>query len=150
MLKKGHVDACLRLTVYAALATCVPAVLMPLMPTAVLMAAMLWPLKFLGGFVPVLIPSAIQLVSPPDLRAQTGALFMLTAGIAGVTFGPLLPALLNDHFFHDERSLRYSLSLAAAIVAPLACILLGQGLRQYRTRLMELDANAGQENLARG
>jgi MFS family permease len=150
MLKKGHVDACLRLTVYAALATCAPAILMPLMPTAVLMAAMLWPLKFLGGFVPVLIPSAIQLVSPPNLRAQTGALFMLTAGIAGVTFGPLLPALLNDHFFHDERSLRYSLSLAAAIVAPLACILLGQGLGQYRTLLMELDANVGQENLARG
>ena len=93
-----QIDECLRLTVYAAVATCVPAVLMPLMPTGVLMAAMLWPLKFLGGFVPVLIPSAIQ-TGPPNLRAQTGAMFMLTPGIAGVTLDPLLPALLNDYFF---------------------------------------------------
>ncbi len=135
MLRKGQPDACLRLTFYAALATFVPAVLMPLMPRAALMAAMLWPLKFLGGFVPVLIPSAIQLVSPPALRAQTGAIFMLAAGVAGITLGPLIPAFLNDHFFHDEGSLRYSLSLGAAIVAPLACILLRQGLGHYRMRL---------------
>jgi MFS family permease len=140
MLKNGQIDACLRLTAFAAAATFIPAVLMPLMPNAVLMAVMLWPLKFLGGFVPVLIPSAIQLVSPPNLRAQTGAIFMLTTGIAGVTLGPLLPALLNDYVFHNEHSLRYSLSIAAAIVAPLAYFLLSRGLGPYRARLLEFDA----------
>jgi hypothetical protein len=140
MLRKGQPDACLRLTFYAGIATFAPAVLMPLMPSAALMAAWLWPLKFLGGFVPVLIPSAIQLVSPPSLRAQTGAIFMLSAGVAGVTFGPLLPALLNDHYFHNEGSLRYSLALAAAIVTPLACLLLKQGLAHYRMRVASLAA----------
>jgi len=149
MLKQGQIDACLRLTAFAAVATFIPAVLMPLMPDAVLMAVMLWPLKFLGGFVPVLIPSAIQLVSPPKLRAQAGAIFMLTTGIAGVTLGPLLPALLNDHIFHDEHSLRYSLSIAAAVVAPLAYLLLRRGLGQYRDRLLGLDAIVQQQSRGR-
>jgi MFS family permease len=139
MTRSGRSDACLRLTAYAAAATIIPGVLMPLMPNPTAMAFMLLPLKFLGGFVPVLIPSAIQLICPPELRSQLGAVFMLTVGILGVTLGPLLPALFSDHVFHDDGALRYSLSLSAAIVAPLAWLLLARGLKQYRQRLLELD-----------
>jgi MFS family permease len=88
-----------------------------------------------------------ELVSPPALRAQLGAVFLLTVGIIGVSLGPLLPAVFTDYLFHDEHSLRYSLSLAAAIVAPLACLLLSLGLRQYRRRLLELDSDVAPERL---
>ena len=141
VLKSGQIDACLRLTAYAAGIVVIPGVLMPLMPNQAVMAIMLLPLKFLGGFAPVLIPSAIQLVCPPALRAQLGAVFLLTVGIIGVSLGPLLPAVFNDYLFRDEHALRYSLSLAAGIVAPLACLLLSLGLGQYRRRLRELDSN---------
>ena len=43
------------------------------MDAAWAMAAMLWPIKFLGGFVPVLIPSAIQMIAPNNMRAQLSA-----------------------------------------------------------------------------
>jgi MFS family permease len=88
-----------------------------------------------------------ELVSPPALRAQLGAVFLLTVGIIGVSLGPLLPAVFTDYLFHDEHSLRYSLSLAAGIVAPLACLLLSLGLRQYRRRLLELDSDVAPERL---
>ncbi len=140
LLRRGKVDACLRLTVYVAAVAVVPGVLMPLMPTPTLMAACLFPLKFLGGFVPVLIPSAIQLVSPPSLRAQMGAIFMLSVGVVGVSFGPLLPALFSDYVFHNEQSLRLPLALSAAIVAPTACLLLSLGLREYRERIAMIDS----------
>jgi len=68
-------------------------------------------------------------------------------GIIGVSLGPLLPAVFTDYLFHDEHSLRYSLSLAAGIVAPLACLLLSLGLRQYRRRLLELDSDVAPERL---
>lgn len=142
MIRRGQVDACLKVTACAAAATIPAGVLMPLMPSGWSMALMLLPLKFLGGFVPVLIPSAIQMVAPVALRSQAGAVFMLTVGLVGITLGPILPALLNDYLFRDELALRYSLSLAAAVVAPLATLLLVVGIRQFRTRLLELDEDA--------
>ncbi|HEX3995256.1 MAG TPA: hypothetical protein VHX39_29125, partial [Acetobacteraceae bacterium] len=118
-------------------AMAIPATLMPLMPTPTLMAALLFPIKFLGGFSPVLIPSAIQLACPANLRAQMGALFMFTVGIIGVSLGPLVPALLSEYVFRDEGALRYSLAVAAVVVAPTAWAILRWGSREYRQRLLE-------------
>lgn len=140
MIARGRPDACLRLTAWSAAVVAIPAVIMPLMPTGTLMGIMLLPLKFLGGFVPVLIPSAIQIVAPDRMRGQLGALFLFSTGILGVSLGPLIPALIGDYVLQDENALHVSLSLAAAIVAPTALILLLIGLRQYRERLAELDA----------
>ncbi|WP_245638364.1 spinster family MFS transporter [Croceicoccus bisphenolivorans] len=140
MIERGQVDGCLRLTAYAAAAIAVPAVLMPLMPNPVLMAILVVPIKFFGGFTPVLIPAAIQMIAPVDLRAQLGAFFMFTVGIVGVSFGPILPAVLTDYVFKDEMALHFSLALTSAVVAPLAFLLLWVGMRQYRARLEALEA----------
>lgn len=142
MIQRGQSDACLRLTAYAAAGILLPSVLMPLMPHPALMAALLFPIKFFGGFTPVLIPTAIQLVAPSALRAQLGAVFMLTVGIVGVSLGPILPALLNDYMFRDEMALHYSLSLSSGIITPIAFILLWIGLADYRRRLAKIDRPA--------
>jgi MFS family permease len=139
MIQKGQGDACLRLTAYAAAGIALPAVLMPLMPNGYLMGVLLLPLKFFGGFTPVLIPTAIQMIAPAALRAQLGAVFMFTVGIVGVSLGPILPALLNDYVFRDENALRYSLSVASGIVAPIAFVLLFIGMKQFRRRLAEVE-----------
>ena len=124
------------LALYAAIGLSVFATAMPLMPDATTMAAMLWPIKFLGGFVPVLIPSAIQMIAPGNMRAQLSAVFGLTVGILAVTLGPVLPALIGDYILHDEKALNLSLALAAAIVGPVATLLLSVGLKQFRACLM--------------
>lgn len=139
MIQNGQGDACLRLTAYAAAGIALPAVLMPLMPNGYLMGVLLLPLKFFGGFTPVLIPTAIQMIAPAALRAQLGAVFMFTVGIVGVSLGPILPALLNDYVFRDENALRYSLSVASGIIAPIAFGLLFIGMKQFRRRLAEVE-----------
>ncbi|WCM29477.1 MFS transporter [Sphingomonas sp. QA11] len=138
MIARGRSDACLRLALYAAIGLSVFATAMPLMPDATTMAAMLWPIKFLGGFVPVLIPSAIQMIAPGNMRAQLSAVFGLTVGILAVTLGPVLPALIGDYILHDEKALNLSLALAAAIVGPVATLLLSVGLKQFRACLMAM------------
>lgn len=135
MIARGRIDACLRLAIYAAIGLSVTATAMPLMPNAMTMAAMLWPIKFLGGFVPVLIPSAIQMVAPGNMRAQLSAVFGLTVGILAVTLGPMLPALVGDYILRDEGALHLSLALAAAIIGPVATMLLWAGLKQFRACL---------------
>ncbi len=139
LLNKGVNDACLRLTAYGALAITIPSTLMPLMPTPYLMAAFLFPIKFFVALTPVLIPSAIQLVAPNQIRGQMGAIFLFTVGILGVSLGPLLPAALTDFVFHDDNALRYSLSVTTAILGPITFFTLILGLKEYRAAFAEAE-----------
>lgn len=135
MMARGHQDACLRLTALAALGSGVPAVLMPLMPVPWAMALMLCPIKVFLGFTPMLIPAAIQMVSPPHLRARMGALFLLSTGLLGTSCGPLLPAFLGATLFPGADGLRLSLSVSAGIMMPLAMAALMWGAPQFRMAL---------------
>ncbi len=132
LIARGTVDGCLRLTAYGAVGIALPAILMPLMPSPVLMAVLLFPLKFFVGFPPVLIPAAIQMAAPNQIRAQLGAIFLFTVGIIGVTCGPILPALLTDYVFHSDKALRYSLSISTGVMGPVAFCVLWLGLSDYR------------------
>ncbi len=49
----------------------------------------------------------------------------------------VLPALIGDYVLRDEGALHLSLSIAAAIVGPVATVLLWCGLRQFRACLSE-------------
>jgi MFS family permease len=138
MMWRGQPDACLRLTAYGAIAIAIPAAVMPLMPTPTTMALMLLPIKFFVGFPPVLITSALQMVSVNRQRAQLGAIFLFTVGIIGVTAGPIIPAILTDYVFHNEKALRYSLALASGFVGPLAALTLWQGCGELRRRLTDV------------
>jgi hypothetical protein len=103
---------------------------------------MLFPLRFFVGFPPVLIPAAIQMVSPAGLRAQLGAVFLFTVGIIGVSCGPILPAVFTDYLFRNPADLRYALALAAGLTAPAAFVVLWLGLGQYRTCFALAEAGA--------
>ncbi len=137
-LAAGRTDACLRLTALGAVGIMIPAIAMPLMPTAASMAFMLFPFKFFIGFTPVLIPSAIQMVAPNHLRAQLGAVFLFAVGIIGVSMGPILPAFLSDFVFSGDRALPHALATAAAVIGPVTFALLWVGMKQYRQRYQEM------------
>jgi MFS family permease len=138
LIAKGKVDACLWLTGLGALGITLPAILLPLSPNPILAAVLLVPFKFFQGFPPVLIPAAILMTSPNRFRGQLGALFPFTNGIIGVTFGPILPALLTDYLFRDPHALRYALSLSMGLVGPVTFGACWIGLRQYRECFGEL------------
>lgn len=146
LLAQGKTDACLRLTAYGVLGVGIPAVLMPLAPSPILMAVLLFPIKFCVGFTPVLIPSAIQMVAPNRLRGQLGAVFLFTVGIIGVSCGPVLPAFFSDYLFKGTSALRYSLALSSLIVGPLAFVGLWVGLGQYRRRYAEAQVEAAAQS----
>lgn len=132
MLKNGTTDACLRVIGYGSLLLMLMAAILPLMPSAGLMALMLFPFKFLIALNPVLVPSAIQMVAPNQLRGQLGALFLLCVGVLGLTLGPMLPAAITDFVFRNDAALRYSLSLSAVIIGPPTFFVFRAGLKEYR------------------
>ena len=128
----GKVDACLWLMGLGALGITVPAIVLPLSPNPIVASALLVPFKFFQGFVPVLVPAAICMASPNRFRGQLGALFPFSSGIVGVTFGPILPALVSDYIFRDPHALRYALSLTMGLMGPVTFLVSWIGLRQYR------------------
>ena len=142
LIAKGKVDACLWLTGLGALGITVPAIALPLSPNPVVAATLLVLFKFLQGFPPVLIPTAILMTSPNKFRGQLGALFPFTNGIVGVTLGPILPALITDYVFRDPHALRYALALSMGLVGPVTFAACWIGLKQYRQCFDEFAAAA--------
>jgi MFS family permease len=143
MLRNGTTDACLRLIGYGSLLLALIAAILPLMPSAGLMAFMLFPFKFFIALNPVLVPSAIQMVAPNQLRAQLGALFLVCVGVLGLTLGPILPAAITDFVFRDDAALRYSLSLSAVIIGPPTFLAFRAGLEEYRQAFADAEFRRG-------
>ena len=140
-IAQGKTDACLRLTAWAALGITLPATLLPIAPNATVMAVLLFPFKFFIGFTPVLIPSALQMVAPNQIRAQLGAMFLFATGLIGVTGGPILPAFLSEYVFHGADALPHALSVTAMFIGPLTFVVSWVGLAQYRSRYRAMHPN---------
>ena len=131
-IAQGRTDACLRLTAFAAVGITLPAALLPIAPNAATMAALLFPFKFFIGFTPVLIPAALQMVAPNNIRAQLGAIFLFATGLVGISGGPIIPAFLSDYVFSGAHALPHALSATALVVGPLTFAVTWIGLKQYR------------------
>ena len=135
LARRGYVDANMRLVMIVALLWLVPAVLGPLAPNANLALWAALPMVFfLNSYFAVSI-AALQLITPNRMRAQVSALLLFMTNLFGLALGPSVVAAFTDFLFADDASLRYSLSMLAAIVCPAAAILIGWGLKYYRAAL---------------
>jgi len=76
--------------------------------------------------------AALQLIFPNQVRGLVSAAVILVVALSGLTLGPLLPGVFNDHLFHDENMVGYSIALTvlAACVVGIAAIALT--LPRYR------------------
>jgi MFS family permease len=133
--KRGYRDANMRAALIAAVLALPVCVLAPLMPTATLSLLMFAPASFLGTFPFALAPATLSMITPNQMRAQVTALYLATINLLGAGLGPLYIGALTDHAFHQERLLKYSLSLTAVTVLPLAMLMLKLAMREYMRHL---------------
>lgn len=139
--KRGHSDAALRVVLLASALHIPFAVSFGLVPNPYVALALvsLSTCFSLIGAGPQ--NAAFQTIVPNEMRAQITAsfLFVFTAMQAA---GPLLIGWLTDDVFGDEKSLRYSLSLTHAVLAPLAVLVFWLGLKPYREAMARIRAIA--------
>jgi len=133
--KKGFSDANLRVTCIAACALIIPAVAAPLMPDAQSSIALTWLVVFIHYTHFGVAMAALQLITPNRMRAQTSALLLFATNLFGLGLGVTVIAFFTDFVFADDGALRYSLATTAAIVYPLAALVVGRGLKHYRRAL---------------
>ncbi|RLQ21871.1 MFS transporter [Seongchinamella sediminis] len=130
--ERGYRDAPLRVVMICALLWLLPATAGPLSPSpglAMLAAAPI--IFFLNAYFGVGI-AGVQLITPPQMRAQISALMLFSTNLFGLAFGPSAVALITDFVFADDLALRYSLAILPPVLCTLAAGLAWQGLKDYR------------------
>ena len=84
--------------------------------------------------------SALQQLTPNEMRGQVSALYLFFVNLIGIGMGPTLIALVTDHVFGDDAMLGIAMSLVAGTSAVLAALTLGSGLSAFRASLRRAEA----------
>ena len=87
---------------------------------------------FLGSLGIACAPTAIQLATPNQLRAQMSAIYMLVVNIITSIVGPTGVGIVTDYVFRDEMMVGSSMALIVGVTAPLAALSLWLGRKPFR------------------
>ena len=139
-LAKKHDDANLRAVAIFYSFVPVFAVIGPLMPNPWLsiICSSLVGLFGLAGAVPQ--NAALQSVTPNEMRGQITALYLFIFSVIGLGMGPSFMAAITDFIVRDENLIRYSMAGSAAIMTPLAALIMWSGVKAYGKAIGEVKA----------
>ena len=147
LARRGYIDANLRTMLTAAVLKTGPLIIGPLMPTVEGALTVMAVGTFLGQVSVGVSTASIQDITPNQMRGQITALMFFLVSIIGIGFGATFIAILTDFVFQDDNALRYSISLASAIVAPLVCLMFFFGLKHFRANVLEQPSKKDTEEL---
>jgi MFS family permease len=132
LVRRGYVDAPLRVGIIGAAGMLVSASLYPLMPSAALAVAWLVAVNFFAAFPWGPASAAAAQIVPAPIRTQGAALYFLLLSLVSGSLGPTAVAFFTDRVFADPLALRYSLVLVNAIGMLLTMVLLIAGMPAFR------------------
>lgn len=139
LMKKGVTDAHFRYYVWGSLAALVGGVGGFLANNELL---------FFAGLVLTSVPlnmaaiaaSAIQTVTPADLRGRVSAIYLLVVALFAMSVGPGLVGVLTDYVFKDPQKIHLSLAATFAILGPIALTAFLLGLAPMRRAVASAEA----------
>ena len=132
LVKRGQVDATLRVGMWAALAAIPCSFGFLTVSNYWLIVALLSAGTFFFSMPFGCAPAALQEIVPPEMRAQASAIYLFVINMVGLGLGPTAVALATDYLFKDDMAVGYSLLLIGVGSLILTAILLRLGLAPYR------------------
>ena len=138
LMQGGRADANMRVVLIATLLKGVPLIIAPLMPTAFWSLTMMAIGTLIGQASQGVMLTAIQDVTPNQLRGQVTAISLLCVNLVGMGLGASVIAAITDFGFGDQAALGYSIAIAGAVVLPLIVALLLVALPHYRRAVESL------------
>jgi MFS family permease len=143
--RKKLPDAMIRLCLLSNFITVPAAMAAPLMPTPWLAFAFI----IIGGIGNAVGSpgqnSAIQIITPNEMRGQLSAIYLFTISVVGAGVGPTVVALITDFVLTDESKLRYAMFTTTAVLGPIGLILTWMAMKPYGravTKVLEEEAVA--------
>ena len=113
--------------------------LAPLMPTPVLALAMFAIAGLFVNYAPAQALTALNEITPNQLRGLVVSIYILVIGIGGAGLGPFAMGWVTDNVFADPQAIHYSMASVTAIMGVAGCLLLALGVRPYRKSLDRVD-----------
>lgn len=135
---RGHADAPLRLATLAAAAAAVAMALLPWQSDAHAGLACVALASFFVTLPLALVASALQLVTPNEMRGVVVGTYVVTTNVIGLALGPTLVAASTDYLFRDPGAVAWSLALVSAVAGPIAVAILAFGMKPYARRMAEM------------
>jgi MFS family permease len=132
-LKKGILDAPLRIGLPSAIGTAVFLPLAFLSHSATVSLALICPGLFFLALPMGTAAAALQMIFPNQVRGQVSAFYLFCLNLGGLSLGPLMPGVLNDYAFHSEAALGTSVAITIGAGALLMLIAFALTQRPYRT-----------------
>ena len=129
---RGKPDGYLRVLVWTGVFLTLPCICMTLMPSDYWAFILLLPVTLLYSCPYGVLPAAIQVISPNQLRGQISAVYMLCNNIIGLGLGPTIVALITDQVYQDDMALRYSLAIVLGVTAPLSALCFYLCMKPFR------------------
>jgi MFS family permease len=139
LFKKGHVDAKMRVAMWAMLLGIIPTLFYPILSDLTLVIILLAVSTFFANFMMGLGPAAIQEVVPSTMRGQFSALYLFIVNLIGLGLGPTLVALTTDYVFGAPEDVGYSLLFVTSIAMAGSALLLSRCLPHYRKTIRTLE-----------
>ncbi len=90
---------------------------------------------FFAAFQGGVAGGVIQLMTPNEMRGQAVALYFLGTNLLGLGLGPTVVAMITDYIFKNDAAIGQSLALTAAVLCPLAILVLWSGLKHVRVAI---------------
>ena len=131
MTRRGYTDAHFRFYIFASmLVTCTGSLSFWAPNPYVFYAIFSW--GAVATAMGAVAASAMQIVTPPELRGRMSAIYLLVTGLIGMISGPALVAALTDFVFQDDAKLYAALSTVHLVTAPIGCLAFVIGLKPMR------------------
>jgi MFS family permease len=128
----GRVDAAPRVGLTAAIA------LVPFAATCTILNDLTWstlflaPIGFFTAFAFGAGATGIVILTPPAMRAQASAIYLLFVNMIGIGLAPYLTAVLTQFVFADDLAVGRSSAIVAGGATIVAALLLAWGLPSFR------------------
>jgi len=135
--KHGRRDAAMRAGMIGAFGLVIPVALFSIMPTQTLSIVFITIALFFASFPLATSATAMQLASPPHMRAQVSAIFLFLNSIIGLAIGSFVIALITDYVFQSDHAVGWSVSIICSISTLFSGIWLARGLQAFRDILAE-------------
>ena len=132
--RKGSLGAHYNITVGLAAFAIVPAALLLAGRGEQVQLALVAVLVCCGAVSTGLVPAAMQLITPNELRGQVAALYLLLSALVGLGLGPTLVALLVDFHFRDTMAVGNALAIVLCTTLSVAVLLMSWGRNPYLQR----------------
>jgi MFS family permease len=93
------------------------------------------PIGFFTSFAFGAGATAVVILTPPPMRAQASAIYLLFVNLIGIGLAPFMTAALTQYVFDDDLAVGTSSAIVAGGAAVIATLLFTWGLPHFRAAL---------------